>query len=93
MNQFIDPYYQNTATQSDLMKRLTENGNSLAQQAMTIGQQGSLDGMKMAAALRQGKQTQLTPEQIEEIKRLGSNPNNPYSGYNTGMNGWGNYGE
>lgn len=93
MNDFINPYYQNTANQSDLMKQLTSSGNSLAQQAMTIGQKGSLDAMKMANALRQGNQTQLTPQQIEEIKRLGSNPNAPLSGYNTGMNGWGNYGE
>lgn len=93
MNQFIDPYFQNTAAQSDLMRQLTASGNSLAQQAQTIGQKGSLDAMKMASALRQGNQTQLTPQQIEEIKRLGGNPNDPLSGYNTGMNGWGNYGE
>lgn len=92
MNQFIDPYYQNTSNQSDLMRRLTENGNSLAQQAMTIGQKGSLDAQKMANALRQGK-TQLSPEQLAEIQRLGGNPYDPNSGYNTGMNGWGNYGE
>lgn len=93
MNQFIDPYYQNTASQSDLMKRLTENGNSLAQQAMTIGQKGSLDAQKMAAALRQGKQTQLTPQQQLEVLRLGSNPWSSTSDYSTGANGWGNYGE
>lgn len=93
MNQFIDPYFQNTATQSDLMRQLTASGNSLAQQAQTIGQKGSLEAQKMASALRQGKQTQLTPEQILEIARLGGNPYDPNSGYNTGMNGWGNYGE
>lgn len=93
MNDFINPYYQNTANQSDLMRQLTANGNSLAQQAMTIGQKGSLDGMKMANALRQGNQTQLTPQQQLEVLRLGSNPWSSTSDYSTGANGWGNYGE
>jgi hypothetical protein len=93
MNDFINPYYQNTANQSDLMKQLTSSGNSLAQQAMTIGQKGSLDGMKMANALRQGNQTQLTPQQHLEVLRLGSNPWSSTSDYSTGANGWGNYGE
>jgi hypothetical protein len=54
--------------------------------------------MKMAAALRQtGAQqpqsTQLTPQQMFEIARLGSNPLSMNSDYMTGTNGFGNYGE
>jgi hypothetical protein len=35
----------------------------------------------------------LSKAQNKEVRGLGSNPNNPMSGYNTGMFGWGNYGE
>jgi hypothetical protein len=35
----------------------------------------------------------LSTAQNQEVRGLGSNPSNMMSGYNTGMFGWGNYGE
>jgi hypothetical protein len=47
----------------------------------------------MANALRQNNATQQSDMQKQEINRLGSNTWNPYSDYNRGTNGFGNYGE
>jgi hypothetical protein len=66
-------------------------GNQLANQALT----GSgFTPQQMASALRQSnKPTQLSDAQKAEIAQLGSNSWNPFSDYNRGTNGWGNYGE
>jgi len=64
-------------------------GNQLANQALT---NSGFSPMQMANALRQGN-TQLTDQKKQEIGRLGSNSWNPWSDYNRGTNGWGNYGE
>lgn len=50
--------------------------------------------LALANALRKGGDTtQLSDAQKSEISALGSSPTNKLSGYNTGMFGWGNYGE
>jgi len=63
-------------------------GQQLAAQALGTPQQ-----MQMANALRQGNPTQQSDMQKQEINMLGSNTWNPYSDYNRGTNGFGNYGE
>jgi len=76
------------------------NQAAQAQQAMTYGSElanaaltgNNLNPQQMAKALRQGN-TQLSPQQKAEVSQLGSNSWNPWSDYNTGNNGWGNYGE
>lgn len=70
-------------------QQVMQYGNQLANQALT---NTSFTPMQMANALRQGS-TQLTDQQKQEINSLGSNSWNPWSDYNQGTNGWGNYGE
>lgn len=91
MNDYPMPVFQNTIAQQQGVQSILNQGNQLAQMA---GQatQGGFDPMKMAQMLRKGG-TQLSTDQMNEIKALGSNPMNKLSGYNTGMFGWGNYGE
>lgn len=95
-DQGLAPVFQNIAQQQ-------QNQNAALQQQMQNNQMagqahgGSMSGMNplaMAAMLR-GKQgqTQLSDAQKAEINQLGSNSWNPLSNYNTGANGWGNYGE
>lgn len=94
--EYLAPVFQNISAQQQSAQQALNQGNQLAQQALTAK---GFDPQQMANALRQGQAqqpqqgTQLTPEQQLEIMRLGSNPWNPTSGYMTGANGWGNYGE
>jgi hypothetical protein len=69
--------------------------NQLVNQAgqPTGGGMGGMNPMAMANMLRKGNTTQLSNAQKAEISQLGSNSWNPMSDYNTGNNGWGNYGE
>jgi hypothetical protein len=91
--QGMQPTMQNIQGQQSSALQAMQQGQQLAQQAL-----GDPNAMKMAAALRQtGAQqpqsTQLTPQQMFEIARLGSNPLSMNSDYMTGTNGFGNYGE
>ncbi len=92
MNDYQMPVMQNISAQQQGLQSLMNRGNQLAQMAGQVPQ-GGFDPMKMAQMLRQGGGTQLSANQMNEIKSLGSNPMNKLSGYNTGMFGWGNYGE
>lgn len=76
--------------QGQQAQQTMQYGNQLANQA--LGQTQGFNPQQMATALRQGN-TQLSPEQKAEISQLGSNSWNPFSDYNRGTNGWGNYGE
>lgn len=87
----IAPVMQNIAAQQQGAQQAMMQGNQLAQQALG-GQQQGLDPKALAMALRKDN-TMLSKDQTAEIKALGSNPSNMLSGYNTGMFGWGNYGE
>jgi hypothetical protein len=51
-----------------------------------------MNPMALASMLRK-ENPMLSSAQNKEVRSLGSNPNNPLSGYNTGMFGFGNYGE
>lgn len=84
----IDPMMMQNG-QSQQAQQTMQYGNQLANQALTAN---NFNPQQMANALRQGN-TQLSPQQKAEISQLGSNSWNPWSDYNTGNNGWGNYGE
>lgn len=86
--QGIAPVMQNTQGQQQLVQQALAQGGQLAQQALGTPQQ-----IQMANALRQGNPTQQSDMQKQEINMLGSNTWNPYSDYNRGTNGFGNYGE
>lgn len=87
----IAPTMQNTLAQQQMMQQAMQQGNQLANQALQ-GPQSGLDPKMLAQALRKDN-PMLSTAQTQEIKTLGSNPSNMMSGYNTGMFGWGNYGE
>jgi hypothetical protein len=86
--QGIAPVMQNTQGQQQSALQAMQQGQQLAQQALGTPQQ-----IQMANALRQGNATQPSTMQMQEINKLGSNTWNPYSDYNRGTNGFGNYGE
>jgi hypothetical protein len=91
--QGMQPVFQNSSAQQQSAQQALAQGGQLAQQAL-----GSPSGQQMANALRQSgtqqpQTTQLTPQQMFEIARLGSNPFSSTSDYMTGANGFGNYGE
>ena len=88
----IAPTMQNNLAQQQMMQQAMQQGNQLANQALG-GQQGSgLDPKMLAQALRKDN-PMLSTAQNQEVRGLGSNPSNMMSGYNTGMFGFGNYGE
>jgi len=86
--QGIAPVMQNTQGQQSSVQQALQQGQLLGQQALGTPQQ-----IQMANALRQSNPTQQSEMQKQEINRLGSNTWNPYSDYNRGTNGFGNYGE
>jgi hypothetical protein len=87
----IAPYMQNTTAQQQNMQQMMQQGNQLSNQALG-GQQSGMNPMDLAKALRKDN-PMLSTAQNKEVRSLGSNPSNMMSGYNTGMFGWGNYGE
>jgi hypothetical protein len=101
----LSPVFQNIAGQQANQNMAMQQGAGLAQQA---GQQGGTNPMMMAAALRNGKKidtsnlgarldmalnSQASPYLQDQVSQLGSSTSNPFSNYNMGTNGWGNYGE
>ena len=77
--------------QGQQAQQTMQYGNQLANQALTAN---GFSPQQMANALRQTNQPmQLSDAQKAEISQLGSNSWNPWSDYNRGTNGWGNYGE
>jgi hypothetical protein len=86
--QGIAPVMQNLQGQQSSAQQALQQGQLLGQQALGTPQQ-----IQMANALRQNNTTQQSEMQKQEIRRLGSNTWNPYSDYNRGTNGFGNYGE
>jgi hypothetical protein len=85
--QGMQPVFQNIQGQQQSAQQALMQGNQLAAQALGTPQQ-----IQMANALRNNP-TQQSEMQKQEINKLGSNTWNPYSDYNRGTNGWGNYGE
>jgi hypothetical protein len=88
----LQPVFQNFAQQQANQQAALAQQNQLVNQAGQTQGGSGMNPLAMAAMLRK-ENPMLSKEQSAEIKALGSNPNNPLSGYNTGMFGWGNYGE
>lgn len=88
----LQPVFQNFAQQQANQQAALAQQNQLVNQAGQTQGGSGMNPLAMAAMLRK-ENPMLSKEQSAEIKALGSNSNNPLSGYNTGMFGWGNYGE
>jgi hypothetical protein len=87
-------------TQALQQQQLFQNAMAQQQQGL-VNEAGQVQGggvsglnpLAMASMLRKGGGTQLSDAQKAEISQLGSSATNPFSGYNMGNMGWGNYGE
>jgi hypothetical protein len=88
----LQPVFQNFAQQQANQQAALAQQNQLVNQAGQTQGGGGMNPLAMAAMLRK-ENPMLSKEQNAEVRALGSNPNNPLSGYNTGMFGFGNYGE
>jgi hypothetical protein len=88
----LQPVFQNFGQQQANQQAALAQQNQLVNQAGQTQGGGGINPMALAEMLRK-ENPDLSKEQNKEIRKLGSNPNNPLSGYNTGMFGWGNYGE
>lgn len=107
--QGLNPVFQNIAQQQQNQNAALAQQNQLTQQAGQTGQQsGGMNPMAMAQALRGKKpegtsnlgarvdmalNSQASPYLQDQVSQLGSSTSNPFSNYNMGTNGWGNYGE
>ena len=89
----LQPVFQNAMQQQLNQQAALAQQNQLVNQAgQSQGGGGGMDAMALAKMLRKDN-PMLSTAQNKEVRALGSNPNNPLSGYNTGMFGFGNYGE
>jgi len=88
----LQPVFQNFAQQQANQQAALAQQNQLVNQAGQSQGGGGINPMALAQMLRKDN-PDLSKAQNKEIRSLGSNPNNPLSGYNTGMFGFGNYGE
>ena len=107
--QGLMPVFQNIAQQQQNQNAALAQQNQLVQQAGQTQQQGGMNPMAMAMALRGKKpdgatsnfgaradmalNSQASPYLQDQVSQLGSSTSNPLSNYNMGTNGWGNYGE
>jgi hypothetical protein len=105
----IDPMYQNIAAQQANQNMAMQQGQGLTQAAGQTGAGGGMNPMALAMMLRGGKpqgdnsmlgarmdmalNSKASPMLQDEVSRLGSSTSNPFSNYNMGTGGFGNYGE
>jgi hypothetical protein len=107
-DQGLMPVFQNIAAQQANQNAALAQQNQMVQQAGQT-QQGGMNPMAMAMALRGKKpdgatsnfgaradmamNSQASPYLQNQVSQLGSSTSNPFSAYNMGTNGFGNYGE
>ena len=105
----LSPTFQNIGSQQANQNMAMQQGQALTQQAGQTGQQsGGMNPMAMAAMLRGKPQgdnstlgarmdmalnSQASPYLKDQVSQLGSSTSNPFSNYNMGTGGFGNYGE
>ncbi len=103
----LNPVFQNIASQQANQNAAMQQAQGLTQAAGQTGQQGGMNPMMMAAMLRKGKgdnstlgarmdmalNSQASPYLKDQVAQLGSSTSNPFSNYNMGTGGFGNYGE
>jgi hypothetical protein len=104
----LNPVYQNIGAQQAMQNAAMQQAQGLTQDAgRTV--QGGMNPMAMAMMLRKGEKPQSTsnlgarvdmalnsqasPYLQDQVAQLGSSTSNPFSNYNMGTGGWGNYGE
>jgi len=104
----LSPVFQNIASQQANQNMAMQQGQGLPQ-AAGQNAQGGMNPMALAMMLRQGQpqsgssnlgarmdmalNSQASPMLQDEVSRLGSSTSNPFSNYNMGTGGFGNYGE
>jgi hypothetical protein len=104
----VAPMFQNIGQQQSNQNMAMQQGQDLTQAAGQTGQQGGgMNPMMMAAMLRGKPQggsnlgarvdmalnSQASPYLQNQVSQLGSSTSNPFSNYNMGTGGFGNYGE
>ena len=104
--QGLMPVFQNIAAQQQNQNAALAQQNQINQE-LGKTQQGGMNPMAMAAMLRKGKgdnstlgarmdmalNSQASPYLKDQVAQLGSSTSNPFSNYNMGTGGFGNYGE
>jgi hypothetical protein len=104
----LTPVFQNIANQQAMQNAALAQQNQLVSQAGQTAQ-GGMNPMMLAQLLRKGDKSQGTsnlgarvdmalnsqasPYLQSQVSQLGSSTSNPFSNYNMGTGGWGNYGE
>jgi hypothetical protein len=105
----LSPYFQNIAQQQASQNAAMQQGTNLTNQAGMTGQGKQagvgMNPMMMAALLRKGDNSMFgarvdmalnskaSPYLKDQVAQLGSSTSNPFSDYNMGTGGFGNYGE
>jgi len=104
----LNPVYQNIGAQQAMQNAAMQQAQGLTQDAgRTV--QGGMNPMAMAMMLRKGEKpqgssnlgarldmalnSQASPYLQNQVSQLGSSTSNPFSDYNMGTGGFGNYGE
>jgi hypothetical protein len=104
----LNPVYQNIANQQAMQNMAMQQAQGLTQDAgRTV--QGGMNPLAMAMMLRKGEKpqgssnlgarldmalnSQASPYLQNQVSQLGSSTSNPFSDYNMGTGGFGNYGE
>jgi hypothetical protein len=102
----LQPVFQNFGQQQANQQAALAQQAQLASQAGQ-SQGGGMNPLAMAAMLRNNPNatsnlgaradmainSQASPYLQDQVSQLGSSTSNPFSNYNMGTNGWGNYGE
>ena len=106
--QGLNPVFQNIGAQQQFQNQQLGFENQLAQQAGQTQNGVGANQLAMAMALRNknpnttsnfgaradmAMNSQASPYLQDQVSQLGSSTSNPFSNYNMGTNGWGNYGE
>jgi hypothetical protein len=105
----LSPVFQNIASQQAAQNAALAQQNQLVNQAAQVPQSGGMNPMAMAMALRGDKKkidtsnlgarldmalnSKASPYLQDQVAQLGSSTSNPFSNYNMGTGGFGNYGE
>ena len=107
--QGLNPIFQNISAQQANQNSLLNQQNQMVGQAGQTQNPSGFNNLAMAMMLRgkdTGKQfsnlgartdmalnSQASPYLQDQVSQLGSSTSNPFSNYNMGTGGWGNYGE
>lgn len=106
--QGLSPVFQNIGTQQANQNAALGEQNQQVMQAGQTQNGAGANQLAMAMMLRKkdpnassnfgaradmAMNSQASPYLQDQVSQLGSSTSNPFSNYNMGTNGWGNYGE